>query len=94
MWPVLAVMLPLTMPIQVWEGVVMGATDFGFLARALLTSMISSLVVLVLVVPLDWDLSGVWWALVFFYVVRALHLIWWSSRPGSLYRGLTRLRVG
>ena len=94
MWPVLVVMLPLTMPIQVWEGVVMGATDFGFLARALLTSMISSLVVLSLVFPLDWDLSGVWWALVVFYVVRALHLIWWSSRPDSLYRGLTRLRAG
>lgn len=45
-WPILVLMQPLTMPIYVWEGVVMGATDSGFLARDLLTSMASLLVVL------------------------------------------------
>ena len=93
-WPILVLMQPLTVPIHVWEGVVMGATDFGFLARALVTSMVSSLVVLVPVVYLEWDLAGVWWALMALYVGRALHLIWWSSRPESLYRELVGLRAG
>ena len=94
MWPILVFMQPLTVPIHVWEGVVMGATDFGFLARALVTSMVATLVVLVPVVYLEWDLSGVWWALMALYVGRALHLIWWSSRPDSLYRELVQLRTG
>ncbi|MXY76886.1 MAG: MATE family efflux transporter [Acidimicrobiia bacterium] len=93
-WPILVLMQPLTVPIHVWEGVVMGATDFGFLARALVTSMVSSLVVLVPVVYLEWDLSGVSWAHMALYVGRALHLIWWSSRPESLYRELVGLRAG
>ena len=93
-WPILVFMQPLTIPIYVWEGVVMGATEFRFLARVLLVSMMAALVVMALVVPQGWDLPAVWLALVIFYVIRAAQLVWWSLRPGSVYQGLVRLGAG
>ena len=88
-WLIVTWMQPLIMPIYVWEGVVMGASDFGYLARALSLSMLGSLLVLLLVVPLGWGLPGIWWGLVALNVIRAAALAWWGVRPKSMFRTLT-----
>lgn len=85
LWPILALLQPLALPIYIWEGVVMGASDFGYLARALALSMLVSLVVLLLVVPLGWGLTGVWWGLVAMNTTRGLGLAWWSIRSNPWF---------
>ena len=85
MWWVLAVMQPLAALVYVWDGIVMGTSQFGYLAGAMVTSMVAAVVVLLLVVPMGWGLAGVWWGIGTLTIVRALTLGWWHFRPlGSL----------
>lgn len=81
--PFVALMQPLNALAFVWDGVFMGIEDFGFLARAMLVSAAAAAVPLALVLPLDWGLAGVWWAIVALMVARALTLAWryWAASP-------------
>ncbi len=85
-FPFVALMQPLNALVFVWDGVFMGAEDFRYLAWAMIMSALAGSVVLLLVVPLGWGLSGVWWGLVVLMVVRALTLAWRYWRPGGLLR--------
>jgi MATE family multidrug resistance protein len=85
MWLILAIMQPLAALVYVWDGIVMGAADFGYLAWAMVLSGVVAIASLALVVPLGWGLPGVWWGIGLLNVVRAGTLGWWHFRPaGSL----------
>ena len=86
LWLVLAMMQPLAALVYVWDGIVMGAAAFGYLAWAMVVSGVAAVALLVVVVPLDWGLPGVWWAIMLLNIVRAGTLGWWHFRPASLLR--------
>ena len=67
---------PLGALVFVWDGVFIGAGDFTFLAGAMAASALMSGVVLILVIPLGWGLSGVWWGIVVLLSARVLTLAW------------------
>ncbi len=86
MWWLLAAIQPLAALVYVWDGIVMGTAEFGYLAAAMLVSMAAAIGVLILVVPLGWGLPGVWAGLGILTVVRAVTLGWWHFRPGGSLR--------
>jgi MATE family multidrug resistance protein len=86
LWLILAIMQPLAALVYVWDGVVMGAAEFGYLAWAMVVSAVVAIGALALVVPLGWGLPGVWWGLGLLNVVRAGTLGWWHFRPGASLR--------
>lgn len=73
-FPFVAAMQPLNALVFVWDGVFMGVEDFAYLAWAMLISAGTAAAVLLLVVPMGWGLTGVWWALVLLMGVRAVTL--------------------
>jgi MATE family multidrug resistance protein len=80
--PFVALMQPLNALVFVWDGVFMGAEDFGYLAMAMALSAVVAGVVLLLVLPLGWGLAGVWWGMVALMAARATTLAWryaWGS---------------
>ncbi|NNL68930.1 MAG: MATE family efflux transporter [Acidimicrobiia bacterium] len=85
-WPILAAIQPLAALVYVWDGIVMGAADFSFVAWAMVVSMIAAVATLLLVVPLGWGLPGVWWSIGVLTVVRAVTLGWWHFRPAGKLR--------
>lgn len=85
-WLILAVMQPLAALVYVWDGIVMGAAEFGYLAWAMVLSGLAAIAALLLVVPLEWGLPGVWWAIGLLNVVRAATLGWWHFRPAASLR--------
>jgi MATE family multidrug resistance protein len=87
-WWILAIMQPLAALVYVWDGIVMGAAAFGYLAGAMVVSGIAAVALLALVVPMGWGLPGVWWALGLLNVVRAATLGWWHLRPGGPLRAV------
>lgn len=86
MWPILALMQPLAALVYVWDGIVMGAAEFGYLAGAMVLSGLLAVAVMAAVVPAGWGLPGVWWGLVVLNVVRAVTLGWWHFRATSTLR--------
>jgi MATE family multidrug resistance protein len=85
-WLILAVMQPLAALVYVWDGIVMGAGEFGYLAWAMVLSGVVAMGALALVVPLGWGLPGVWWGIGLLNVVRAGTLGWWHFRPAASLR--------
>ena len=73
-FPFVALLQPLNGLVFVWDGIYMGAERFGYLARAMLLSAGSAAAVLLLVRPMDWGLTGVWWGLTALMGVRLLTL--------------------
>ena len=67
---------PLGALVFVWDGVFIGLGDFTFLAGAMAASGLISGAVLILVIPLDWGLSGVWWGIVVLLWARLVTLAW------------------
>lgn len=65
---------PLNALVFVWDGIFMGAEDFRFLAGQMILSALAGVAVLLLVLPLGWGLSGVWWGIWTLMGVRALTL--------------------
>ena len=86
MWLILALMQPLAALVYVWDGIVMGAAAFGYLAWAMVVSGVAAIAMLLMVVPFEWGLPGVWWAIGLLNVVRAGTLGWWHFRPTSSLR--------
>lgn len=85
-WPILAVLQPIAALVYVGDGIVLGAAEFAFLAGAMVISMLAAVSALLLVIPLDWGLPGVWWSFAVLTIVRATTLGWWRFRPGSTLR--------
>ncbi|MCH7585954.1 MAG: MATE family efflux transporter [Acidobacteria bacterium] len=67
---------PLGALVFVWDGVFIGLGDFTFLAGAMAASGLISGAVLILVIPLGWGLSGVWWGIVVLLAARLVTLAW------------------
>lgn len=72
----LVLIQPIGAIVFVWDGVFIGAGDFGFLAAAMMASSAVTLALLGLVLPMGWGLEGVWWSIVALMVVRVLTLGW------------------
>lgn len=87
-WLILALFQPLAALVYVWDGIVLGASDFKYLAGAMVVSMLVAVTVMALVVPFGWGLAGVWWSFGVLTVVRVATLGWWHARPNSTLRPL------
>jgi MATE family multidrug resistance protein len=72
----LVLIQPIGAVVFVWDGVFIGAGDFAFLAGAMVLSSVVACGLLLLVLPLGWGLTGVWWALMGLMIVRTLTLGW------------------
>ncbi|MEK6254430.1 MAG: MATE family efflux transporter [Gemmatimonadales bacterium] len=73
-FPFIVAMQPLNAVVFVWDGVFIGAERFRFLARQMAFSAACAAVILFLVLPLGWGLTGVWWGIVALMVARAVTL--------------------
>ncbi|MFW6085053.1 MAG: MATE family efflux transporter [Gemmatimonadota bacterium] len=84
-YPFIVFMQPLNAVVFVWDGVLLGAEDFRFLAWQMALSAAAAAGVLLLVIPMGWGLVGVWWGMVTLMAVRALTLAWryWFAWPGT-----------
>ena len=79
--------LPLSALVFVWDGVFLGAGDFGFLAAAMAGVSVIGIGLLALVLPMGWGLPGVWWAIGGLMVGRIVSLVWRRLSPaGPLHR--------
>lgn len=88
-YPFLFLMQPLNALVFVWDGIVMGATDFSYLAWSVAASAVAAAAVLLAVLPLGWGLTGVWWAVTVLMLGRGASLLWWQQR-GPLASGRDR----
>ncbi|MFC1531167.1 MATE family efflux transporter [Gemmatimonadota bacterium] len=73
-FPFVVAMQPLNAIVFVWDGVFMGAERFRFLAVQMAFSAACAATVLLLVLPMGWGLTGVWWGIVALMVARAVTL--------------------
>ena len=73
---ILAGLQPLAAVVFVWDGVFIGAGDYGYLAVTTAAASAVALLVLFSVVPLGWGLPGVWWGLGVLLAGRGLTLGW------------------
>lgn len=64
------VLQPLNGLVFVWDGVYMGAEEFPYLAKAMIGTALAAAAVLLLVVPMGWGLTGVWWGIATLMVGR------------------------
>ncbi len=67
-------MQPLNALVFVWDGIFIGAEDFRYLAVQMVASGAAAAAVLLLVLPMDWGLAGVWWGIIALMGVRAATL--------------------
>ncbi len=74
-WFLVAGMIPSAV-VFVWDGVFFGAGDFAFLAAAMAGATMLAGGLMLLVLPLDLGLPGVWWAVVGLTGLR-LTTLWW-----------------
>ncbi len=79
-FPFVILTQPLNALVFVWDGVFIGAEDFGFLAFAMITASVLSVIVLSLVVPMSWGLMGVWWGISTLMLARVTGLGWRYQR--------------
>jgi MATE family multidrug resistance protein len=82
-FPFIVLMQPLNALVFVWDGIYLGLEKFRFVAAQMVLSGIAASVVLLLVIPLDWGLKGVWWGIVTLMLVRAFSLAWRYWKPAS-----------
>ncbi len=86
-WLMVAIQ-PIAAVVFVWDGVFIGAGDFGFLALAMAASALVAAVFLTLVLPMGWGLPGVWWGVVVLLTGRLLTLAWRRVAAGSPLRAV------
>ncbi len=67
----------------VWDGLVMGAGDFAYLAKTMVVAAALTIGALLVVQRQGWGLAGVWWSLVLLMVVRSLLMLPWHRRLGA-----------
>jgi MATE family multidrug resistance protein len=87
-YPFLVLMQPLNALVFVLDVIVIGATDFAYLAWAMVLAAGLAAAVLAFVLPAGWGLTGVWWGVTVLMVARAAALARWHQRaPFSSSRG-------
>ncbi|MBT2367211.1 MATE family efflux transporter [Streptomyces sp. ISL-10] len=87
---VIAVSQPIAGVVFVLDGVLMGAGDGPYLARAMLVTLAAFAPVALLVPTFGGGLTALWWAMTLMMTVRLLTL-WWRARSGRwLVTGATR----
>jgi MATE family multidrug resistance protein len=86
-YPFVVAMQPLNAIVFVWDGVFMGAERFRFLAVQMAVSALCAAAILLLVLPMGWGLTGVWWGIVALMLVRGLTLAVRYRSPGLLSTG-------
>ena len=79
-YPFLVVMQPLNALVFVWDGIVIGAADFSYLAWSMVLAAAAAVAALLAVLPMGWGLAGAWWGIVVLMIGRALSLSWWQLR--------------
>eukprot|EP00898_Chlorokybus_atmophyticus_P003944 jgi/Chlat1/4550/Chrsp29S04457 len=83
--PIVIIMQPLNSVVYVLDGVLVGASDFNFIAVAMVAATAGTASALALVEPLDLGLAGVWSALVVLMLGRAGTLAFrYTARDGPL----------
>ena len=78
--PFVALMQPLNAVVFVWDGVAIGATAFGFLARLMVVAALAAGVGLAVSVAAGGTLVGLWWVVTGWMFVRAAGFVWWYQR--------------
>jgi len=68
------ILQPLNGLVFVWDGIYMGAEEFPYLAKAMIGTALTAAVVLLLVNPMGWGLTGVWWGITVLMAGRLLTL--------------------
>lgn len=76
-YPIVVIMQPVNAVVFVWDGIVLGASEFRFLAIAMAVAGLVSSAVLLAVLPMGWGLAGVWWGLAVQILSRAGLMTWW-----------------
>jgi putative MATE family efflux protein len=74
----IVLMQPLNAVVFVWDGIVIGASRFAFLAGSTVAAAAIMAAVLAVVQVRDWGLRGVWSALAAMMIVRFAALAWWG----------------
>lgn len=69
-----ALLQPLNGLVFVGDGIYMGAEEFAYLAKAMIATALAAATVLLLVLPMGWGLTGVWWGITTLMVGRLLTL--------------------
>ena len=82
-YPFIVAMQPLNALVFVWDGIFLGLEEFRFVAVQMVLSGLAASIVLILVIPLDWGLQGVWWGIVTLMAVRATTLAIRYWRPAT-----------
>ena len=77
----IVVMQPLNALVFVWDGIIIGAADFGYLAVAMVAAGAAGSAVMLAVIPFEWGLAGVWWGIVVLMLTRAATLARWQWSP-------------
>ena len=86
-YPFVVAMQPLNAIVFVWDGVFMGAERFRFLAVQMAVSALCAAAILLLVLPMGWGLTGVWWGIVTLMLVRGVTLAVRYRSPRLLSTG-------
>ena len=73
-------MQPMNALVFVWDGVLIGAEAFRYLAAAMASVSAVTALLLVGVLQFDWGLQGVWWAIVVLLAGRIVTLWAWHLR--------------
>ena len=85
-FPFVALMQPLNGLVFVWDGIFMAIEDFRFLAVAMALSALVAATLLALVLPMQWGLAGVWWAIVGLMAARAATVAWRYRPSAGVFR--------
>lgn len=87
--PFVIAMQPLNALVFVWDGILIGAEDFRYLAGQMVVSAALAGVVLLLTLPLGWGLAGVWWGIVTLMLGRLVTLAarYWGIGMGAVPGG-------
>jgi MATE family multidrug resistance protein len=86
-YPFVVAMQPLNAIVFVWDGVFMGAERFRFLAVQMAVSALCAAAILLLVLPMGWGLTGVWWGIFALMFVRGATLAIRYRSPRLLSTG-------
>lgn len=73
-------MQPMNALVFVWDGVLIGAEAFRYLAAAMSSVVAITVIALLGVLKFDWGLQGVWWAIVLLLAGRIVTLWAWHRR--------------
>lgn len=89
---ILALLQPLSGVVFALDGVLIGAGDTRWLAWAQVAVFIAFAPAAMLVLQRNWGLDGLWWALGWFLLLRAILVVWRARGSAWLVTGAVRSR--